>query len=305
MTYLLCSDTTTDIIIDISVTYSLIYCRYFLVFKIRRIFCYRPSPDGEKKWFNLESVLQQQNTAESSGGRSVEDPRDSINFERAVSMTPFASKCTSHKQPAMRQFKLLYKCTYLWICSKYCTIYSNNIFIGTSSYRISLARCCGGYLLSLSAMLWTAISSAVAAAAAAVLEMLSLAMFPIATLGIFEFPPKKVLDQNISNPFEFKQILWISMDVVSWHVAKPDHFFFDTKKQRKKHSAGPPVHLNHPKCSGWNGWMPHVDGHLAPGLQSAGATFGSAPGHWTSPLPNQVAHGFPTISTVFNQMITI
>lgn len=86
------------------------------------------------------------------------------------------------------------------------TIYSNNIFIGTSSYRISLARCCGGYLLSLSAMLWTAISSAVAAAAAAVLEMLSLAMFPIATLGIFEFPPKKVLDQNISNPFEFKQI---------------------------------------------------------------------------------------------------
>ena len=127
------------------------------------------------------------------------------------------------------------------------TIYSNNIFIGTSSYRISLARCCGGYLLSLSAMLWTAISSAVAAAAAAVLEMLSLAMFPIATLGIFEFPPKKVLDQNISNPFEFKQILWISMDVVSWHVAKPDHFFFDTKKQRKKHSAGPPVHLNHPK----------------------------------------------------------
>jgi hypothetical protein len=96
-------------------------------------------------------------------------------------------------------------------------------------------------------MLWTAISSAVAAAAAAVLEMLSLAMFPIATLGIFEFPPKKVLDQNISNPFEFKQILWISMDVVSWHVAKPDHFFFDTKKQRKKHSAGPPVHLNHPK----------------------------------------------------------
>ena len=82
------------------------------------------------------------------------------------------------------------------------TIYSNNIFIGTSSYRISLARCCGGYLLSLSAMLWTAISSAVAAAAAAVLEMLSLAMFPIATLGIFEFPPKKVLDQNISNHYK-------------------------------------------------------------------------------------------------------
>ena len=148
------------------------------------------------------------------------------------------------------------------------------------------------------------------------------------------------------------------MDVVSWHVAKPDHFFFDTKKQRKKHSS-PPVHLKHPKPNAVVGmagftrryildilWWINIaieNGHWNSGFSHSTWWFSIAmlvhqriswgermdvtcwwalgsrlakrrsniwEGTWkgqgvTSPLPKQVAHAFPTISTVFNQMITI